>query len=126
MKVTRLQLSNLAIEVGGIKMYSSEAMFTRKFRSLFGVSVKVMAKTWNSLDVQNLLPEHAEPKHILWMCSFLKTYTTENVYVAWYKVEEKTFRKWVWLMLVATSKLEIVSSKKKLLFGVDLFIYFQV
>lgn len=112
MKVKQSELVVLAIEVGGIKMYKSKEMFTRKFRSHYGVSVKVMTKTWNSLVLQNLLPSLAEPKHILWMCAFLKTYTTETLYATLYKVEEKTFRKWIWIMLGAVAKLEIVSRKK--------------
>lgn len=91
---------------------SSKFCFNRKFRSNFGVSVRVVTKTWNSLIVQKLLPEKSHPKHILWMCAFLKTYNAENVYATWYGVGEKCFRKWVWLFLASVAKLEIVSSDK--------------
>jgi hypothetical protein len=90
---------------------SSKFCFNRKFRSNFGVSLRVATKTWNSLSVQKLLPDKSHPKHILWMCAFLKTYNSESVYATWYGVGEKCFRKWVWLFLASVAELEIVSKK---------------
>lgn len=111
MKLCQSQIVIVAIEMG-VKIYKSKTLFIRKFRSHFGLSVKVVTKTWNTLQLQNLLPNKANPKHLLWMCAFLKSYSSENNYAARYKVDEKTFRKWVWIMLSAVSKLEVVSRKK--------------
>lgn len=111
MKLRQSQIVTIAIDLG-IKIFHSKVLFLRKFRSLFGMSCKVVTKTWNSLQLQNLLPAKADPKHLLWMCAFLKSYDSENVYATRFKVDEKTFRKWVWIMLEAVSKLEVVSRKK--------------
>jgi len=106
-------MKNIAKTLLGSNDTKSKFCFNRKFRSNFGVSVRVATKTWNSLVVQKLLPEKSHPKHILWMCAFLKTYNTESVYATWYGVGEKCFRKWVWLFMASVGRLEIVSRKKK-------------
>jgi hypothetical protein len=123
MKLKQSQMVTTAIEQG-VKIYKSKNLFIRKFRSHFGISVKVATKTWNSLQLQNLLPAKADPKHLLWMCAFLKSYSSENVYAARYKVDEKTFRKWVWTMVAAVAKLEVVSRKKKLIFAIRFLLVF--
>lgn len=94
MILTYSHMKSVANKILGFNGNVSKFSFNRKFRSNFGVSLRVATKTWNSLVVQKLLPAKAHPKHILWMCAFLKTYNTENVYATWYGVGEKCFRKW--------------------------------
>lgn len=110
------ELRDIAKTVVRIGTAKSKAYFNRKFRSCFGASVLVLTIAWNTLVVQNLLPEGGHPKHLLWMCAFLKTYSSEDVYASWFKVSEKTFRKWVWLFLEAVAKIELVSRKNWLFF----------
>ncbi len=79
----------------------------RRFRSMFGVSPEVCAKTWNKLG--SLRPENSEPRHLLWTLLFLKVYATETVNAAICSVDEKTFRTWVRKFVTAISQLRIVS-----------------
>lgn len=109
-KLKMSALRDIAKTLVGIGNAKTKANFNRKFRSCFGASVLVLTIAWNTLEVQKLLPAEGHPKHLLWMCAFLKTYSSENVYAAWFKVSEKTFRKWVWLFLEAVAKIELVSS----------------
>lgn len=73
----------------------------------FGVSPFVMADIWNRIDPGSTMPNGADPKHVTWMCYFLKLYNQEEVNsINVGGVDEKTFRKWVWLFIEATSFLE--------------------
>jgi hypothetical protein len=80
----------------------------RQFRSLFGCMPKVCSLIWASLGRRQLLPAKANPKHLLWMLFFLKVYATENVTSRFFVCDEKTLRKWVWKLIAAVSRLDVV------------------
>lgn len=124
MKLKVSVLRDIAKTVVGIGNAKSKVYFTRKFRSCFGASLLVLTIAWNTLEVQKLLPADGHPKHLLWMCAFLKSYSSEAVYAAWFKVSEKTFRKWVWLFLEAVAKIELVSRKIWLIMKMKKYLFF--
>jgi hypothetical protein len=87
----------------------SDQSRTRIFRANFGVSPYICAVVWNELVDTRSLPQGARPKHILWSLLFLKVYATENVLCTICACDEKTFRKWVWLLVAAMARLVVVS-----------------
>ena len=52
------------------------------------------------------MKEEVEPIHLLWTLMFLKGYHKESVNSAIAEVDEKTFRKWVWILIPEISYLE--------------------
>jgi hypothetical protein len=80
----------------------------RHFKAAFGVSPFMCSVMWNYMDDQENLPHRAQPKHLLWTLLFLKLYNSENVLCSLCECDEKTFRKWVWLMLPAIGSLDHV------------------
>jgi hypothetical protein len=87
----------------------SDQSRSRIFRANFGVSPYICAVVWNELVDTRSLPQGARPKHILWSLLFLKVYATENVLCTICACDEKTFRKWVWLLVAAMARLVVVS-----------------
>lgn len=82
--------------------------FTRKYRSLFGVTPEIASVAWN--EIEENLPRACIPLHLLWCCLFLKVYGSEAVHCTIVNVDPKTFRKWSWIVVSALSSLQIVSS----------------
>ena len=62
---------------------------------------------WEMLQIN--LPKDCKSIHLLWGLMFLKIYSTENVRACTVCADEKTFRKWPWLIVKAISKLDLVS-----------------
>ena len=91
-----------------------EARQEAEFRAAFGVSSAVCSHTWEYLSssIQKVNGQgKAKPTHLLWSLMFLKTYGTEIFLCCLLLTTEKTFRKWVWIMIAAISNLydDIVS-----------------
>ena len=88
------------------------ATTNRQFRSAFGVNPLVCRCLWES--VSNILPQKymytARPKHLLMALLFLKQYNTNECNAAITGVDEKTFRKWLWLFVGLLAELDIVST----------------
>lgn len=64
-------------------------------------------------------PDGAEPKHLLWCMLFLKNYHKEHVNASIAKVDEKTFRLWVWRFIKLLAQLDVVyDTHEKLLIRV--------
>ena len=78
----------------------------RCFKAFFGVSPMLCATTWNWLDADDNVPNRAGIVHLLWMFLWLKLYDTENVLCSICGTTEKTYRKWVWIMLAAINKID--------------------
>ena len=78
----------------------------RRFRSVFGVDLLVCAIAWEWMDHTGSIPEGGKKIHFLWACIQLMVYPTENVLASLLDVDEKTFRKWSWSILLALSDLE--------------------
>jgi hypothetical protein len=80
-----------------------------RFSATFGCSPRVAAALWNQLDKKDLLPEDTLIKHLLWALSFLKLYNAQRAQAPVCGADEKTFRKWVWVVLDALAELDLVS-----------------
>jgi hypothetical protein len=84
----------------------SEKTKERRFRELFGINAEICAKLW--LLCLPLLPESASPVHLLWALYFLRQYSIEGINASFAKCDEKTFRKWCWIMIGVLASLELV------------------
>lgn len=78
----------------------------RKCKALFGVTPVVASTLWRALIPT--LPPKTKPSHLLWALLRLKTYATDCVCVALVQVDEKTFRKWSWQLILALARLDMV------------------
>jgi hypothetical protein len=108
----------------------SQKTRNRRFRSFFGTSGLVCHKAWELLQASGSLDEYPGLTwdHFLWSLSFLKCYSTEAQLSALYGIDEKTYRKWVWLCVELISLLDVVSSNsssKKVDFFLFFFIFFS-
>jgi hypothetical protein len=84
----------------------------RRFREMFGCCPKIAAAAWNKIE-GNIewtgLTTYSSRStvHLLWALLFLKVYGKEATLSSLVGgVDEKTFRKWVWLYIAALSSLE--------------------
>jgi hypothetical protein len=75
------------------------------FRSAFNASPDVCSHVWEYVSYYELKPRKALPKHLLWALIFLKSYATEPFLAGLVGASEKTFRKWIWLMIETISRL---------------------
>ena len=73
-------------------------------------AVKVVESIWNRLDpFATIKPIHkgVKPVHLLWALLFMKVYAEESIHAGLVGgVDEKTFRKWVWIFVQEISYLE--------------------
>lgn len=86
-----------------------EERFDMKMRSCFGVSIVICTHLWNVLRLDRLLPPKTQYKHLLWALSFLKTGATEEHLSTMFFCDVKTYRKWIWEVILAISRYEAVS-----------------
>ena len=86
---------------------ASEKTQERRFKKVFGVSAATCARLWN-LCLPSL-PSCALPIHLLWALYWLKQYSLEEVNAAFVSCDEKTFRKWCWIVVEELSNLDLVS-----------------
>ena len=94
---------------GALRGYS-DVMKLRRFKAHFGTSPLVCSIMWSMISTE--VPSGASFLHLLWGLLFLKVYATESVLCGIVGgVDEKTFRKWAWLMVekMAGLKTRIVS-----------------
>ena len=82
-----------------------DATEERRYRAYFGTSSFITSNIWYKLYKADLIPEKGQPKHLLWGQLFLRIYNSEEVHAGLAGVDEKTFRKWSWLFIKATSYL---------------------
>jgi hypothetical protein len=79
----------------------------RRFREMFGCSPQVVLELWTMLISKSIIESTSEVRHLLWALLFLKIYakeTTTSRLVG--GVDEKTYRKWVWIFVCAIADLE--------------------
>jgi len=98
--------------ISGFEAHLCEHTVNRRFIALFGCSMHITAMIWALLDVVNLGPDGAKLHHLLWALMFMKTYGTCSELACIFEVDEKTFRKWIWLIIIAISKIEDIVSRK--------------
>jgi hypothetical protein len=109
--VDAAQVSDVANEVMNRKS-NNPFTFDRRFREMFGCSAAVVAITWNYIERVigwTGLKGYRSRKidHLLWALMFLKVYGKEATLSSLFGgVDEKTYRKWVWLYVEAVSSLE--------------------
>ena len=80
----------------------------RRFVASFGVNPHVVAAIWNRIDSKDLAPEGMRVKHLLWSLLFLKTYQPVAHSAPPCGTDEKTYRKWVWIVLEILGNLDLV------------------
>lgn len=98
-------------EILAITPNVSEDKFDQKMRSCFGVGLVMLTYVWNALRLDRLLPAKTQYKHLLWTLCFLKTGTTEEHLAIMFVCDPKTYRKWVWDIVLAISRYDGVSDK---------------
>lgn len=72
----------------------------------FGVTPEVSSIIWEKL--KDELPEGSEPKHLLWSLLFLKQYCDEHNRRSILGADEKTIRKWTWVLVELLYKINVV------------------
>lgn len=79
----------------------------RRFREHFGCAPPVAAKIWELINPELTVPGDATVAHMMWSLMFLKMYSKEGTISGIAGgVDEKTYRKWVWLFVFAIAELE--------------------
>ena len=71
----------------------------RKFAAHFGIAKETMKILWlhiQSLDTDGIF----KLKHLLWTLYFMKVYNSSDVSASFWKVDPKTYSKWVWKLIV--------------------------
>ena len=68
------------------------------FKVICGVHPTVCVIVWGALKWSMLVEDACKPKHLFWALIFLKTYTTESSLVVAIGVDEKTLRKWMFII----------------------------
>ena len=84
----------------------SHATQNQHFKALCGVHPTVCTIVWGELKWSMLVEDACKPKHLLWVLIFLKTYTTKSSLVVANRVDEKTLRKLIFIIIYAISDLE--------------------
>ena len=73
----------------------------RGFIASYGLCVQVMAKIW--LVMQSVRDrkgaQNMKPYHLLWCMYFLKQYSVSTVMSSYFGCSDKTYRKWVWIVI---------------------------
>jgi hypothetical protein len=89
----------------------SEKLARDRFASSYGTEPLIAAILWEMMMNSNIQYDKPFPKHLLWALMFLKSYDTEMNIASRLRVDEKTYRKWLWIILpwIATLKREAVS-----------------
>ncbi len=85
------------------------ATMIRRYHSWFGTDPRICFIIWTALvDIGWIKRSTIKRHHILWALWFLKTYNTLEVHSTQLNVDEKSFQKWVWIVLEGVSKLDKV------------------
>ena len=105
------------IQNRSMRQLGSTLVEERRFKEFFGTSVIVVEILWEMLYEDGLVPDNGQPKHLLWMCYFLKCYTKQApgcsaVGGTSGAVDPKTMQKWVWEFIDSVGELvdEVVST----------------
>ena len=97
----------------GMSLFSEAAQSDRlyvtqnqHFKVICGVHPTVCTIVWGELKQSMLVKDACKPKHLLQVLIFLKTYTTKSSLAVVIGVDEKTLRKWIFIITYAISDLE--------------------
>lgn len=108
MRISAAAAEAVAVDIMQCKMIPSAGIMNRKMKATYGVSINMIVIIWNRLIADNLMPRGASLKHLFWALSFLKTYETEHFYSVAFRTLEKTFRGWMWKIVLSLARLEVV------------------
>jgi hypothetical protein len=113
-----------------MRQLGAKAVEDRRFKEFFGTSIIVVEILWEMLYENGLLPDNGQPKHLLWMCYFLKCYTKQALGCSVFggtsgAVDPKTMQKWVWEFIDSVGELvdEVVSTSPSTLCALLLYCY---
>lgn len=88
-------------------LFPADVTEKRCFHAFFGTSPFICALLWAMIEPSKTLPRGHHPKHLLWALMFMKIYATEPVHRRLAgNPDEKTFRKWTWLLIHAIEGLD--------------------
>lgn len=97
----------------------------RRFRAVFGTGWKVVAKLWDLIkdtmenDVKQVRRSKDLREYLLWALMFLKLYTSNSDLASRAQVDEKTFVKWVDIVVEKMAEVvvdKVSCSKQKKIF----------
>ena len=83
----------------------SEKEKKRDFKASFGALPTAMARIWELLIEEDLLPYGCKKIHLLWCLYFMKTYPNERTEKATLNASVVTIRKWKWEFVFAIKDL---------------------
>ena len=83
-------------------------IFVRRYKASLGVTPEITQVLWESLEGIEM-KEKPNIKHLLWALLFLKVYSLEEVLSSMAETTEKTYRKWVWIIV---NKLDELADKQ--------------
>lgn len=89
----------------GHRCNTSPATEDRRFRANFGTTPAICAILWGMISPNETMPKGVKYFHLLWALMFLKLYASEHVLSGIAKCDEKTYRKWTWLFIMALADL---------------------
>jgi hypothetical protein len=87
----------------------TQASMKRRYISIFGFEPQVISTTWISIFEGR---RSCLPKHLLWALIFLKGYDCEAKLASFIGADEKTVRKYIWLVLqyITERRMDYVST----------------
>lgn len=97
-----LETAKLYINLG-----ASSNIQNRRFRAVFGAPPQVADISLRL--IRDKLPHGRTYRHLLWGLHFLKSYNTEHNNCLMFNVDEKTFRKWSWFVILELESMNHVS-----------------
>jgi hypothetical protein len=98
----------LGLFIVGRRVVKSCKIARDRFQSSFGTEPVVVADLWHRLmDCRRWSERNkCKPSHLLWALMFIKTYGKEMDMAARARCDEKTWRKWVWIVLYGINLLK--------------------
>ena len=104
--ITAEAFKAIANEVLRKKPNRSASEQKKTWSAFFGTTPEVAAELWNKIDQVANIPDGTQPKYLLWALLFLRKYNNErdNCQIVGIQ-DEKTFRHWSWLFVIAIGEL---------------------
>ena len=85
-----------------------------QFCSAFRVNPLLCHHLWNTITINqnpiNASVQSVRPKHLLWTLLFLKQYNSTEMNAGICSIDEKTYRKWVWIFVTFLLEFKVVSN----------------
>ena len=101
------EISLLCSQILDCNRNLAKSTIDRRSDAVFRIQTKVWVFPWYISE--GILPNRAEPEHLLWALSFLKWYEAEESRATPFLVDEKTIRKWTKIFVTAINELNLLS-----------------